>query len=77
MNKLLVALIAGAFASIAGRGDGGAGNAAFGQALLEAESKALAEMIRSVKGDAVTLKLQTKFFDDAATPLETKPFVKK
>jgi creatinine amidohydrolase len=59
------------------RGDGSAGNAAFGQALLEAESKALTEMIRSVKGDAVTLKLQTKFFDDAAKPLETKPFVKK
>lgn len=59
------------------RGDGSAGNAAFGRALLEAETEALVEMIRAVKKDAVTLELQNKFFDDAAKPLETKPFVKK
>jgi len=59
------------------RGDGSAGNAAFGQALLEAETGALAEMIRSVKKDMVTPEIQKKFFDDAAKPLETKPFVKK
>ncbi len=58
------------------RGDGSAGNAAFGQALLEAETGALAEMIRSVKKDTVTAELQKRFFDDAAMPLETKPFVK-
>jgi creatinine amidohydrolase len=59
------------------RGDGSAGNAAFGQALLEAETGALVEMIRSVKKDTVTADLQKRFFDDAVKPLETKPFVKK
>jgi creatinine amidohydrolase len=59
------------------RGDGSAGNAAFGQALFEAETAALVEMIRSVKKDTVTAELQKKFFDDAAKPLETKPSVKK
>jgi creatinine amidohydrolase len=59
------------------RGDGRAGNAAFGRALLEAEAAALAEMIRSVKGDTVTPELQKRFFDESAKPLETKPFGKK
>jgi creatinine amidohydrolase len=59
------------------RGDGSAGNAEFGKALLEAETGALVEMIRSVKKDTVTAELQKRFFDDAAKPLETKPFVKK
>jgi len=59
------------------RGDGRAGNAEFGKALLEAETGALVEMIRSVKKDEVTAALQKTFFDDAAKPLETKPFVKK
>jgi creatinine amidohydrolase len=59
------------------RGDGSAGNAEFGKALIEAEKGALVEMIRSVKKDTVTAELQKKFFDDAAKPLETKPFVKK
>jgi creatinine amidohydrolase len=59
------------------RGDGSAGNAEFGKALLEAETGALVEMIRSVKKDTVTADLQKRFFDDAVKPLETKPFVKK
>ena len=59
------------------RGDGRAGNAEFGKALLEAETGALVEMIRSVKKDEVTAALQKTFFEDAAKPLETKPFVKK
>ncbi len=59
------------------RGDGSAGNAEFGQALLEAETEALVEMVRSVKKDTVTAELQKRFFDDAAKPLETKPFIKK
>jgi creatinine amidohydrolase len=59
------------------RGDGSAGNKEFGQALLEAETGLLVEMIRSVKKDTVTLELQKRFFDDAAKPLETKPFIKK
>ena len=59
------------------RGDGSAGDKEFGKALLEAESGFLVEMIRSVKKDTVTLELQKRFFDDAAKPLETKPFKKK
>lgn len=59
------------------RGDGSAGNKEFGQALFEAESGLLAEMVRSVKKDTVTLELQKRFFDDAAKPLETKPFIKR
>lgn len=59
------------------RGDGSAGNAEFGRALLEAEAGALAEMIRSVKADKVTPELQKRFFEDAAKPLETKPSFKK
>ena len=59
------------------RGDGSAGDKEFGKALLEAESGLLVEMIRSVKKDTVTLELQKRFFDDAAKPLETKPFKKK
>jgi len=59
------------------RGDGSAGDKEFGQALFEAESGLLVEMIRSVKKDTVTLELQKRFFDDADKPLETKPFIKK
>ena len=59
------------------RGIGSAGNAEFGRAELEAESGALVEMLRTVKKDSTTLELQNRFFDDAAKPLETKPFVKK
>lgn len=58
------------------RGDGRAGNAEFGKALFEAETGALVEMVRSVKKDTVTAELQKRFFEDAARPLETKPFVK-
>ena len=58
------------------RGDGSAGTAEFGKALFEAEANALVETVRSVKKDAVTAELQKRFFDDAAKPLETKPFVR-
>ncbi len=59
------------------RGDGRAGDVEFGKALLEAESRALVEMIRSVKADTVTPELQKRFFDESAKPLETKRFIKK
>lgn len=59
------------------RGDGSAGNAEFGKALFETEIGALVDMIRSVKKDTVTAELQKTFFEDAAKPLETKPFIKK
>jgi creatinine amidohydrolase len=59
------------------RGDGRPATVAFGEALLEAETAALVEMVRSVKKDTVTAELQRTFFDQADRPLETKPFVKK
>jgi creatinine amidohydrolase len=59
------------------RGDGSAGNAAFGRALLEADTACLVEMIRSVKADTVTLELQKTFYDQSERPLQTKPFVKR
>lgn len=58
------------------RGDGSAGNAEFGKALFEAEANALVQTVRSVKKDTVTAELQKRFFDDAAKPLETRPFIK-
>ena len=54
------------------RGDGSYGNKEFGEALLNREAGLLAEMIRSVKKDTVTLELQRRFFEDSATPLKTK-----
>ena len=53
------------------RGDGTFGNKAFGEALLNREAGLLAEMIRSVKKDTVTLELQKRFFEDSAKPLKT------
>jgi hypothetical protein len=35
------------------------------------------ERIAPVKADTVTAELQRKFYDDAAKPLEAKPYVKK
>ncbi len=54
------------------RGDGSFGSKEFGEALLNLEAGLLAEMIRSVKKDTVTLELQKRFFEDSAKPLKTK-----
>jgi creatinine amidohydrolase len=54
------------------RGDGSYGNKELGETVLNMEAGLLAEMIRSVKKDTVTLELQNRFFDDAMTPLKTK-----
>jgi hypothetical protein len=40
--------------------------------LLKSEAGLLAEMIRSVKEDTVTLELQKQFFADSERPLKTK-----
>jgi creatinine amidohydrolase len=54
------------------RGDGSYGNKELGELALNLEAGLLAEMIRSVKKDTVTLELQRQFFKDAETPLKTK-----
>jgi creatinine amidohydrolase len=54
------------------RGDGSYGNKGEGETILKLEAGFLAEMIRSVKNDAVTLRLQNEFFEGAASPLLTK-----
>jgi creatinine amidohydrolase len=54
------------------RGDGSYGNKELGEMVLNSEAGLLAEMIRSVKEDTVTLELQKQFFDDSAKPLKTK-----
>jgi creatinine amidohydrolase len=54
------------------RGDGSYGNKEEGETILNLEAGCLAEMIRSVKKDTVTLQLQTEFYEGAAQPLLTK-----
>ena len=54
------------------RGDGSYGNRELGEMALNSEAGLLAEMIRSVKQDTVTLELQNQFFKDSETPLKTK-----
>jgi len=54
------------------RGDGSYGNRELGEIALNSEAGLLAEMIRSVKQDTVTLELQNQFFKDSETPLKTK-----
>jgi len=54
------------------RGDGSYGNKELGELALGLEAGLLAEMVRSVKKDTVTLELQKKFFEDADKPLRTK-----
>lgn len=54
------------------RGYGSYGNKELGEMLINSEAGLLAEMIRSVKQDTVTLELQNQFFKDSETPLKTK-----
>lgn len=54
------------------RGDGSYGNKELGELALNLEVGLLAEMIRSVKKDTVTLELQKRFFEDSERPLKTK-----
>ncbi len=54
------------------RGDGTYGNKELGEMILKLEAGLLAEMIRSVKKDTVTLELQKQFFEDSDRPLRTK-----
>ena len=50
-----------------------AGNKELGELSLNLKVGLLAEMIRSIKKDAVSLELQKKFLEASGKPLETKP----
>jgi creatinine amidohydrolase len=54
-------------------GNGTVATKELGETAFDLESDLLAEMVRSVKKDTVTLKLQKQFFGDSDRPLETKP----
>jgi len=54
------------------RGYGSYGNKELGETILKLESGLLAEMVRSVKEDTVTLELQKQFFEGSSAPLKTK-----
>ena len=53
-------------------GDAKEANAAIGELGLASRSKALAGMIKAVKADQNTLRLQEEFFKDSQQPLQTK-----
>jgi creatinine amidohydrolase len=53
-------------------GEGADGNKALGEFDQKAWSQQIAEAIKAVKADDVSLKLQNQFFEDAQHPLDTK-----
>ena len=57
-------------------GTGAAGNKELGEKMLAVESGQLADMIRSVKQDKMTLELQRRFFEAIDKPLETNQTIK-
>ncbi|MBS1806130.1 MAG: creatininase family protein [Acidobacteria bacterium] len=53
-------------------GDGSAANKELGEFDQKSWSKEIAEALKAIKADDVSLKLQNQFFEDAKHPLETK-----
>ena len=53
-------------------GDAKDANATIGEIAIEGRAKTLADMIKAVKNDQVTIRLQNEFYKDSQTPLETK-----
>jgi creatinine amidohydrolase len=53
-------------------GDAKDANAALGEISMDSRVAQLARMIKSVKDDNMTIRLQNEFFKDSASPLETK-----
>jgi len=47
-------------------------SAALGQIMMEQRIKQLAEVIKAVKADNATIKLQNEFFKESLSPIETK-----
>ena len=53
-------------------GDGSYGKPEMGKLIMENEVDQLVEMIKSVKADQQTIKLQNQFYEDARHPINTK-----
>ena len=53
-------------------GEGAAGNKELGEFEQKEWSRQIAEAIKAIKADRVSLKLQNQFFEDSQHPLETK-----
>jgi creatinine amidohydrolase len=53
-------------------GDGKDANAALGELSIEGRSQQLAELIKAVKADQATIRLQNEFFRETQAPLNTK-----
>jgi len=53
-------------------GDAKDANATIGEIAIEGRAKTLADMIKAVKNDQVTIRLQNEFYKDSQSPLETK-----
>ena len=53
-------------------GDAKDANAALGEISLEYRAKQLAEVIKAIKADNATLRLQNEFFKESLSPIETK-----
>jgi len=53
-------------------GDAKDANTAIGELSIEGRSQQLSELIKAVKADQTTLRLQNDFFNDSQAPLDTK-----
>jgi creatinine amidohydrolase len=53
-------------------GDAKDANVTVGELSVESRAQSLADMIKAVKADKNTLKLQNEFFDESQSPLDTK-----
>ena len=53
-------------------GDAKDADVALGEVILEQRVKQLSEVIKAVKADTVTLRLQDEFFQKSLSPIETK-----
>ena len=53
-------------------GDGKDGSAEMGEIAIEGSSQQLAEIIKAVKADQTTIRLQNEFYKESQSPLDTK-----
>jgi creatinine amidohydrolase len=47
-------------------------NVALGEVVIEQQVKQLTEVIKAIKADQATLRLQNEFFKESSAPIETK-----
>ena len=53
-------------------GDAKDANAALGEIALKQRAEQLAEVVKAVKADTITIQLQNEFFKEGSSPIETK-----